>query len=112
MNISKLKVVLKYMTGGIESVIEYLLDLFNEMIAKLPAEEVAKYAQLAKDVAVFVSNLCVLIPSEAKKVAAKKTAECFEELAAALIDSKMDKEELDVIIEKAKIAIKAWKDAK
>ena len=112
MKISKLKVVVKYMTGGVESVVEYILDLFNEMVAKLPAEEVAKYAQLAKDVSVFVNNLCVLVKNEAKRNAAKATARCFEDLATSLLDSKMTKEELDGVVESVKAAVKAWKDAK
>jgi len=112
MQVSKLKIITKYLTGGIASVIEYLLDLFNEMIAKLPAEEVAKYAQLAKDVAVFVGNLCNLIKSDAKKEAAKKTAEAFDRLATALLDSKMTREELDEVIESVRIAVEAWKEAK
>jgi len=112
MNISKVKVALKYLTGGIESVIEYLLDLFNEMISKLPAEEVAKYAQLAKDISVFVGNLCVLIKDDKKKIAAQATAQCFADLAVALYDSKMTKTELDALIDEVKAAIKAWKEAK
>lgn len=109
MKISKVKVVLKYLTGGVESVVEYILDLFNEMVAKLPAEEVAKYAQLAKDVSVFVGNLCVLIKSEDRRDAAQATAQCFSDLATALLDSKLSKEELDGIVAAVKSAVEDWR---
>jgi len=111
MNISKIKVIAKYLTGGIANVIEYLLDLFNEMIQKLPKEEVAKYAQLAKDIAIFVSNCCVLIKDEKKKIAAQATAQCFADLATALLDSSLTKDELDSIIISIKAAVDAWKNA-
>ena len=112
MNISKFKVVLKYLTGGLASVVEYLLEQFNGLIAKLPAEDVARYAQLAKDIANFLANLCDLISSEPKRNAAKLTADAFADLAAALIDSKITSEELDTIIDAVKAAVAAWKDAK
>jgi len=113
MNISKFKVVTKYLTGGIANVIEYILDLFNEFIKKLPASEVSKYAQVAKDVAVFVQNLAnTLITNEAKKKAALATAQAFEELAKALLDCTLTKDELDVIVDAVQAAIKAWKEAK
>jgi len=113
MKVSKLKVIAKYFTGGIAGVVEYILDLFNEMIQKLPKSEVAKYAQLAKDIANFVANLAnSLISNEAKKKAAIATAQCFADLATALLDANMTKDELDGIIESVKAAIDAWKEAK
>ena len=112
MKISKLKVAVKYLTGGVESVVGYLLDLFNEMVAKLRGEDVAKYAQLAKDISVFVNNLCVLIANEAKRNAARATAQCFADLATSLLDSKLTKEELDGVIDAVKAACEAWRKAK
>jgi len=113
MKVSKIKVIAKYFTGGLTSVIEYLLDLFNEMIQKLPAAEVAKYAQLAKDVANFVYNLAnTLITNDAKKKAALLTAQAFADLATALLDSTLTKEELETVIASVKAAIEAWKEAK
>jgi len=113
MNVSKVKMIFKYMTGGFEGIVEYLLDLFNDMIQRLPKDEVAKYAQLAKDIAVFVDNIATaLIKNEAKKLAAKATAQCFADLATALLDSELTEDELDCIIESVKAAIKAWQEAK
>ena len=83
------------------------------MIEKLPADEVAKYAQLAQDIANFIRNLCtILIKNEAKKQAAEITAQCFADLATALLDSKITTDELNAIIDSVKAAVKAWKEAK
>jgi len=110
MNVSKVKLVLKYMTGGIAGVIEYLLDLFNAMIDKLPKDEVAKYAQLASDISNFIKNLCSsLITDAEKKDAALKTAEAFNELAIALLDAEVTPTELDAITEKIAAAVEAWR---
>jgi len=83
------------------------------MIQKLPKDEVAKYAQLAKDVANFVQNLAnSLITNEAKKKAALLTAQAFADLATALLDANLTKPELDGIIDAVQDAVKAWKEAK
>lgn len=111
MKISKAKIIIKYLTGGLASVVEYILDLLNELIAKLPAVEVAKYAQLAKDAANFVQNLTVLITDEKKKRAAAITAQAFADLAAALIDAHITEDELNAVVDRVKEAIDAWKEA-
>jgi len=113
MKVSKLKIIAKYFTGGVAGVAEYVLDLFNEMIQKLPKDEVWKYAQLAKDVANFVHNVAnALIANEAKKAAALATAEAFDRLATALLDANLTKGELDGVVLSIKAAVAAWKEAR
>lgn len=110
MKVSKIKVAIKYFSGGIAAVAEYLLDLFNEMIQTLPKDEVAKYAQLAKDVASFIDHVCeVLITDHKKQNAARWTAQCFGELALALVDSNVTKDEIAGIVDATQKAIDAWK---
>lgn len=111
MNISKLKIVFKYMTGGVAGVVEYVLDAFNEAAAKLPSEDVAKYAALAGDAAKFVCSCCGLIRDDAKKRAAQMTAAAFADLASALSDAKLTKDELDAVVASVKAAVAAWKEA-
>lgn len=113
MKISKLKVIAKYFTGGIAGVVEYVLDAFNDLISRLPVAEVAKYAQLAKDVANFVDNVAnILIMNEAKKATAQITAQSFALLATALIDAKITRDELTGIVGAVKESVEAWKKAK
>lgn len=112
MKISKMKIIIKYLTGSLAGVAGYVLDEFNQMIDRLPTEEVEKYAQLSADTATFISHLAkTVIAHEGKKEAAVATATCFADLALALKDKKLDQYELKTIIEETKFLIDAWKKA-
>ena len=117
MNISKIKLVITALTGGVAGIIEYLLDLFNDQVlAKIKDKEtglmylkdVRSLSTCAKEI---LENHSAQM-SEAKTAAGQKTVDALDELAKALEDFKLEPDELDAIVEKVKAAVEAWKAAK
>lgn len=100
--------------GGMTSVIQYLLNLFNEkVLSKVKPEELKKYAGLVIAIAEFGEKVLDLyVMDEAKRAALAKTVEALRTLADALADGTVTSEELDKVIDAVTVCIKAWKDAK
>lgn len=100
--------------GGMTSVIQYLLNLFNEkVLSKVKPEELKKYAGLVIAIAEFGEKVLDLyVMDEAKRAALAKTVEALRTLADALADGTVTSEELDKVIDAVTACIKAWKDAK
>ena len=96
------------------SVIQYLLNLFNEkVLSKVKPEELKKYAGLVIAIAEFGEKVLDLyVMDEAKRAALAKTVEALRTLADALADGTVTSEELDKVIDAVTACIKAWKDAK
>lgn len=103
--------------GGVEGLVEFVLDWFNaNVLAKIKdAEEFAAYAS---DVECFAEYLDGVFNrhqkwmSEARRSALVATINAVREMAMSLKDCKVEKSELDAIVDKVVAAIKAWKDAK
>lgn len=103
--------------GGIDEIVQIALDWFNEkVLAKITDKE--EFAAYAEDVAQFGFFLDGVFTrhqkwmSEAKRAALVATINAVNELAAALKDCRLEKSEIDALIDKIVAAIKAWKEIK
>lgn len=103
--------------GGVDGIVEYALKWFNDnVLAKITDKE--EFAAYADDVAAFgffldgVLNRHAKWMSEGKRTALVTTIGAVNQLANALKDAKVEKAELDAIIDTIVDAINAWKDAK
>lgn len=97
--------------------IKYPLDAFNDQVlSRIKDKETGlMYVKDVRAASVFgrtvLDNHSAQL-SEEKKAALQKTVDALDELAKALEDFKIEPDELDVIIDKVKEAVDAWKKAK
>lgn len=113
----KIKLGFVALFGGVESIVKFLCDWFNErVLAKIKDKEEA--ANYAKDIQSFgdflkgVMNRHNKWMSEAKRNAYEAIISTIDELAKALEDNKLEPEEIDTIIDRVKEAIDTWKKVK
>lgn len=117
MNISKIKVALALLTGGLAGMIKYVLRLFNEQVlGRIPNKEVgAKYLRDAQATYAFIR---AIVDNHNEDLSEERVArlnailEAIEELTKALEDFDVNETELDGIIKKVSDAIDAFKKAK
>lgn len=111
MNISKLKLAWKFITGGREGVLDYALDVANTIADRLPnakKEEIGKYLATARKVLDTMGAVSWLCPK--KWLAAyEKTVAAFGALVAALNDMKVTRDELTAVCNAFRIAYAAWR---
>lgn len=111
MNISKLKLVWKFLTGGREGVLDYGLDVSNTFAARLPdakKEELKAYLATARNILDTLDALSWLCPK--KWLAAyEETVAAFGALVAALNDMKVTRDELTAVCNAFRIAYAAWR---
>ena len=111
MNISKIKVALKYLFGGIDSVMEYLLKIVNEALAKIDTENRAKIAAAYNtilNVLATLNALAWLCPARWQS-AYRNTIGAVEAVANALMDFKIDAAELTKVKDAFNAAVTAWR---
>ena len=98
--------------GGITSVIEYVLNLFNDrFLSKISPEKLKKHSGAIVALAEFCEKLMnIYILDEVKKSALCKTVATLKKLAVALEDGKVTAEELEDAINDVVAVIKSWKD--
>ena len=111
MNISKLKLVLKYLTGGVGSVADYLLDVLNAALANIdPAnkQKIQLALNTAQRVAATLSAFAWLCPTR-WQTAYAKTIAAVEAVTASLADLKLEPAELERIKSAFSAAVGAWR---
>lgn len=111
MNISKLKLVLKFLTGGREGVLDYALDCANtfaDLLADAKKEELKSYLDTACSILNTLDSLSWLCPSKWRK-AYDVTLSAFADLVAALNDLKLTQEEFTAVCNAFRIAYAAWR---
>ena len=111
MEISKLKVVWKALTGGVSGVVEYLLDLLNNALDNLSdgnKETVEKVLNLALKVLSVLKVCGCFIPTK-WQVAYADTVEAVETVCNSLEDLSLTKEEADKIADAFAKAVADWK---
>lgn len=111
MDISKLKIALKYIFGGIGSVVDYLLDLLNTALAKIDPskkEQIQAVLNLASRVLATLEALKWLCPTK-WQTAYELTIKAVSDVVDALKDLQITKEELEKIEADFEAAVKAWK---
>lgn len=111
MNISKLTIAFKYIFGGIESVVDYLLDILNNALNSLDPKDQKKIQAVSNTALKIVSvlkTLQFLIPTK-WQTAYDSIIVAVERVFVALEDLKVDNAELFEIQDSFKEAVNAWK---
>ena len=111
MNISKFKIALKYIFGGIDSVMEYLLEIVNEALAKIDTENRAKIAAAYNtilNVLATLNALAWLCPARWQS-AYRNTIGAVEAVANALMDFTIEPAELTNDKDAFNAAVTAWR---
>ena len=100
--------------GGLSSVFEYVVNLFNDkVLSKVSQEDLKKYSGIVVALAEFGEKILNLYTvDEAKKTALAKTVESLRKLAAVLEDGSVTSEELEQTINDIIETVNAWKDVK
>ena len=111
MNISKIKIAFKYLFGGMEAVVDYLLDIVNQALAAIDPDKRAKiaaaYNTLCKVLATMTS-LAWLVPTKWQS-AYKATLLAVADAADALADFKIEAGELTKVKDAFNAAVLAWR---
>ena len=110
MDISKLKIVWKYLTGGVGAVADYLLALLNACLSNLdPADKAKVQAVLnvADRVLATLTALKWLCPTKWQTAYAATMAAVLA-VVTALEDLNIDKGELDAVRDAFAKAVESW----
>lgn len=111
MNISKFKIALKLLFGGMESVVEYLLDIANAALAAIDPDKRAKvaaaYNTMCKVLATM-NSLAWLVPTRWQS-AYRMTIAAVSDAADALADFKIEATELTKVKDAFNAAVIAWR---
>lgn len=110
MNISKAKLVLKFLFGGREAVLDYVLECANALVAKLPEakkEDIKGYFKAADKIAETLDNLAWLCPKK-WYAAYADTLDACAGLVSALADLEVTKEELAQVSAAFQKAYASW----
>ena len=99
---------------GFVSIVEYLLQLFNEQVlAKCDPETLKKWSQVFAALADFIERILSIFMSDGAVLdAAKATIRAVHDLAQHLSDGRYDPDELDADIESVRAAVDAWRKAR
>lgn len=111
MNISKIKIAFKYLFGGMDAVVEYLLDIVNNALAAIDPAKRAKiaaaYNTICKVLATM-NSLAWLVPTKWQS-AYRMTIAAVENTADALSDFKIEADELTKVKDAFNAAVLAWR---
>ena len=111
MNISKFKIAVKLLFGGMESVVDYLLDIANAALAAIDPDKRAKvaaaYNTLCRILATMIS-LAWLVPTKWQS-AYRNTIGAVEAVANALMDFTIEPAELTKVKDAFNAAVTAWR---
>ena len=109
--ISKFKILWKFLFGGKEAVLDYVIDVANNLVAKISdakQDEIKGYLASAKSVLAKMSDLTWLCPQ--KWLAAYgATLSAFGDLVEALEDLKVTAEEITEVVTAFQSAYDAWR---
>lgn len=111
MNISKLKLTWKFITGGREGVLDYALDTANTFTNRIPdakKEELKDYLATARRILGALDSISWLCPANWLH-AYTLTVDAFADLVAALEDLKITREELTAVCNSFQLAYSAWR---
>ena len=111
MNISKLKIVWKFLTGGREAVLDYLIDLANNLVAQIgeaKQEEVKGYLMTAQTILDALNRYSWLCPAKWQN-AYGLTLSAFADVVQALSDLKLTGDEVTQICAAFQTAYAAWR---
>ena len=111
MNISKFKIAVKLIFGGMESVVDYLLDIANAALAAIDTDKRAKIAAAYNtilNVLATLNALAWLCPARWQS-AYRNTIGAVEAVANALMDFTIESAELTKVKDAFNAAVIAWR---
>lgn len=111
MNISKIKLAWKFITGGREGVLDYALDCantFTDRITDAKREDIKSYLSTARNILDTLSSLSWLCPSKWRQAYAF-TLSAFADLVEALDDLKVTPDELTAVCNSFKLSYAEWR---
>ena len=111
MNISKIKLAWKFITGGREGVLDYALDVANTFVDRLSdakKEDLKSYLTTASNILDTLNSLSWLCPSKWRQAYAL-TLSAFADLVAALDDLKVTQDELTGVCNSFRLAYSEWR---
>ena len=111
MNISKLKLAWKFVTGGREGVLDYGLDIANTFAGRLAdstKEDLKAYLATARNILDTLDALSWLCPSRWRHAYAL-TVSAFADIVSALDDLKVTRDELTAVCNAYQLAYAAWR---
>ena len=111
MNISKLKIAFKYLFGGIDAVVEYLLGIVNQALAAIDPAKRAKIAAAYNTITrvlAILNAFAWLIPTKWQS-AYRMTISAVANTADALSDFKIEESELTKVKDAFNAAVMAWR---
>lgn len=111
MNISKLKIAVKYLFGGMDAVVEYLLGIVNQALAAIDPAKRAKIAAAYNTITRVLAILNAftwLIPTKWQS-AYRMTISAVANTADALSDFKIEESELTKVKDAFNAAVMAWR---
>ena len=111
LEVSKLSIVWKWLTGGIEKVADYLLELMNTALANLDEkdkESIQAVLNYATKIAASLTAFAWLVPSK-WQTAYKATLKAVQAVVDALSDLTITADELLQLKEDFAAAVLAWK---
>ena len=111
MSISKFKIVWKFLTGGREAVLDYVLEVANNLVSRIATakqEEIKGYLSVAQSLLTKLDGYYWLCPQ--KWLAAyTATLSAFADVVSAISDLKLTLEETTQIVAAFQTAYAAWR---
>lgn len=111
LEVSKLSLIWKWLTGGIEKVADYLLELLNTALANLDEkdkESIQAVLNYATKIAASLTAFAWLVPTK-WQTAYKATLAAVQAVVDALADLSLTADELLSLREAFATAVLAWK---
>lgn len=111
MNVSKIKIAFKFIFGGPEAVLDYVMDCANNLADRLPdakKEDVRGYFETASRTLGTLDAVSWLVPQK-WRAAWDATVDAFAALVAALNDMKVTRDELAKVADAFRLAYAAWR---
>ena len=111
MNVSKIKIAWKFLTGWREGVLDYALDVSNTFADRLPdakKEDLKAYIATARNILDTIDALSWLCPSK-WRYAYTLTVSAFADIVSALDDLKVTRDELTAVCNAYQLAYAAWR---
>ena len=111
MNISKFKIVWKYLFGGTSSVVEYVLGVLNKALSSIgetSKEKVQACLNTAIRVLSVLNAIKWLVPTK-WQTAYGNTIFAVQGVVDSLSDLEITKDELTIVADRCKAALAAWK---
>lgn len=110
MEISKLKLVWRFITGGTSGVVEYLFEVANNAVNSLPGatkEKIRKVLEAIDGVLAFAVKYSWLCP-ERWRADYDVTVDALKSVSKAAEDLELTQEELGKVVDTWKIAYATW----